>query len=77
MNEITEEKNLDCRRENYLEEFKRENNPDLFFKPNIDHPGRKIVELLKKEDLTYDQAYASLQYAYNLIKYESNFLKLS
>ncbi|MCV2499666.1 hypothetical protein [Melissococcus plutonius] len=32
MNEITEEKNLDCRRENYLEEFKRENNPDLLEK---------------------------------------------
>ncbi|MFV9733532.1 hypothetical protein ACNYMP_07990 [Ligilactobacillus salivarius] len=43
---------------------------------DIDKAGTEIVDLLKEKDLTHEQAYASLQYAYNLIKYESNFLKL-
>lgn len=64
-------------REHYLEQFKRENDKvsDLFG-GNIDKAGTEIVDLLKEKDLTHEQAYASLQYAYNLIKYESNFLKL-
>ncbi|MYZ74372.1 hypothetical protein [Ligilactobacillus salivarius] len=64
-------------REHYLEQFKRENDKvsDLFG-GNIDKVGTEIVDLLKEKDLTHEQAYASLQYAYNLIKYESNFLKL-
>ncbi|WP_339000250.1 hypothetical protein VNN37_00680 [Lactococcus garvieae] len=65
-------------RDHYLKNFQRENMPlDFFGRPNIDEIGIKILDLLKKEDLTHDQAYASLQYVYNLIKYESNFLKLS
>lgn len=64
-------------RQHYLENFKRENDKvsDLFGS-DIDKVGTKIVDLLKEKDLTHEQAYASLQYAYNLIKYESNFLKL-
>lgn len=61
----------------YLKKFKRENPVNDLFSENTVDIGTKIVTLLKKEDLTYDDAYASLQYAYNLIKYESNFLKLS
>lgn len=62
----------------YLKNFQRENMLlDFFGKPKLDEIGLKILDLLKKEDLTYEQAYASLQYVYNLIKYESNFLKLS
>ena len=65
-------------RDRYLKDFKRDNLPlDLFGKPKMDEVGLKILDLLKKEDLTHEQAYASLQYVYNLIKYESNFLKLS
>ena len=64
-------------REYYLKQFKHENDKvsDLFGS-DIDKVGTKIVDLLKEKDLTHEQAYASLQYAYNLIKYESNFLKL-
>lgn len=61
----------------YLKKFKRENPVNDLFSENTVDIGTKIVTLLKKEDLTCDDAYASLQYAYNLIKYESNFLKLS
>lgn len=63
----------------YLQSFQRNNPPfpnqPIEFKDVPTH-GKKIVKLLKKEGITYDEAYASLQYAYNLIKYESNFLKL-
>lgn len=62
----------------YLQQFKRENFPTqqvVEFK-NVPRYGKEIVDLLKKEDITHDEAYASLQYAYNLIKYESNFLNL-
>lgn len=65
-------------RDMYLEKFKRENQPnELFNGTNIESTGKMIVDILKKEDLTHEQAYASLQFAYNLIKYESNFLKLN
>lgn len=64
-------------RDHYLKKFKRENAvTDFFDGIEIDEIGLKILDLLKKEDLTHDQAYASLQYVYNMIKYESNFLKL-
>ena len=64
-------------REHYLQTFKRTNQPDELFGGQVAEAGKQIVELLKKEDLTHDQAYASLQYAYNLIQYQANFLKLS
>lgn len=65
-------------RDRYLKNFKRDNLPlDFFGKTKLNEVGLKILDLLKKEDLTHEQAYASLQYVYNLIKYESNFLKLN
>lgn len=65
-------------RKDYLTKFKRENEPSAFyFQGDVNAVGEKIVELMKKEDLTRDQANDSLQYAYNLIKYQSNFLKLN
>lgn len=67
----------DDARNRYLEKFQRENQVNDVFDEDVENTGTKIVELMKKEDLTHDQAYASLQYAYNLIKYESNFLKLN
>ncbi len=64
-------------REHYLNVFKHNNQPSELFGSEVAEAGKQIVELLKKEDLTHDQAYASLQYAYNLIQYQANFLKLS
>lgn len=75
----SEEDNMNSKetaREYYLEKFKRENPVSNLFGSKSAEVGTKLVEVMKKEDLTYDEAYASLQYAYNLIKYESNFLKL-
>ncbi|MCM6845037.1 hypothetical protein NE293_10320, partial [Latilactobacillus curvatus] len=60
----------------YLKNFERQNSFETY---GIDDDekriGREIVDLMKKEDITYNSAYVCLQYAYNLIKYESNFLK--
>lgn len=66
----------DNAREFYLKQFERENPVSSVFSGATKNTGNKIVELMKKEGLTYDEAYGSLQYAYNKIKYESNFLKL-
>lgn len=38
--------------------------------------GSEILKVIKKEDLTYEEAYASLQYAYDALRYESNFVKV-
>lgn len=63
-------------RQSYLSVFKANNSVDELFNMDIKRIGTKLVSIMKKEDLTHEQAYASLQYAYNLIRYESNFLKL-
>lgn len=68
--------NKENSRQHYLNKFQRENPVSDLFGDKSANVGTKLVEVMKKEDLTYDEAYASLQYAYNLIKYESNFLKL-
>ena len=67
---------LDAGRKEYLKNFNRENQVSDLFGDKSKAVGERIVALMKKEDLTHDVAYASLQYAYNKIKYESNFLKL-
>lgn len=62
----------------YLNNFPEPTNPDMFRNErHIKVSGQKVIEILKKEGLTYEDAYASLQYAYDKIKYESNFLKLN
>lgn len=66
----------ESKRELYLSKFKRENQVSDLFGASAVVVGDEIVDLMKKEDLTHDEAYASLQYAYNKIKYESNFLVL-
>lgn len=68
--------NKDFKKSNYLESFKRANPVKDLFDKKAEQAGNEVVKVLKKEDLTYDQAYASLQYAYNKLKFESNFLKL-
>lgn len=67
-------------REYYLKKFRAENDLTGIFpkaSKEIKKTGKQIVEIIKKEDLTYEEAYASLQYAYNLLKYRSNFVKVS
>lgn len=69
MNTIDEKKNA------YLKKFDRENNLSELGWDDSKRYGEEIVKLLQeKEDLTYEEAYASLQYAYNLLKYNSNFV---
>lgn len=63
-------------KDEYLEKFARQNEVSDLFGKEIVGIGNKIIQLMKKEDITYEQAYASLQYAYNKIKFESNFLKI-
>lgn len=66
------------RKQMYLKNFREANDlVSMEFGESAEEVGKKVVALLKKEDLTYEDAYASLQYAYNLIKLESNFLKLN
>lgn len=67
---------IDLDKSEYLKKFKRENPVmDLFSKKSED-VGKQLVQLIKKEGITYDEAYASLQYAYNKLKFESNFVKI-
>lgn len=62
-----------------LSEFKSNNrlwdsafeNPDF-----IKKLGTEITEVIKKTDLTYTEAYASLQYAYDLLQFESNYVQV-
>lgn len=63
-------------KDEYLKKFTRQNEVSDLFGKEIVGIGNKIIQLMKKEDITYEQAYASLQYAYNKLKFESNFLKI-
>ncbi|WP_318531390.1 hypothetical protein [Limosilactobacillus reuteri] len=63
-------------KDEYLKKFARQNEVSDLFGKEIVGIGNKIIQLMKKEDITYEQAYASLQYAYNKLKFESNFLKI-
>lgn len=62
----------------YLRKYNRKDLPGDLFGDQAISVGKRIVELMRqeKEGITYDQAYASLQYAYDLLEYESNFLKI-
>lgn len=60
----------------YLKQFERQNPVVGIFGEKSKIVGEQLVQVMKKEGITYDQAYASLQYAYNKIRFESNFLKL-
>ncbi|WP_251576050.1 hypothetical protein [Limosilactobacillus agrestimuris] len=60
----------------YLKQFERQNPVIGIFGEKSKIVGEQLVQVMKKEGITYDQAYASLQYAYNKIRFESNFLKL-
>lgn len=63
-------------RHSYLNQFKNEEQLSDFVSQDDLKISKKLVELMKKEGLTHNEAYASLQYAHNLLEYESNFLQL-
>ncbi|WP_129045039.1 hypothetical protein [Companilactobacillus metriopterae] len=65
-------------KDDYLTKFKRVQKIDEFGfdQELISKIGNQIVEIMKKEGITYEDAYACLQYSYNRIKFESNYLKL-
>ncbi|WP_301389235.1 hypothetical protein [Enterococcus entomosocium] len=66
------------KKEEYLKKFQRQQNlNDFGFNEEIAEIGKDIVILLKKRDLTYEEAYASLQFAYNDLKYKSNFISIN
>lgn len=65
------------KKEEYLKKFKMQNNVSEFgFSEEVESAGNSVVDELKKRELTYEEAYASLEWAYNKLRYESNFLKL-
>lgn len=63
-------------KDEYLKKFKRENPVMDLFSEKSEEVGEQLVKSIKKEGITYDEAYASLQYAYNKLKFESNFVKI-
>lgn len=64
------------KKDQYLKKFERSNPVMDLFGESSKILGDQIVSLIKKEDVTYEQAYASLQYAYNKLNFESNFVKV-
>lgn len=60
----------------YLKDFEEKNPVDGLFGTGTKELGDKVISLMKKGDITYEQADACLQYVYNKLKFESNFLKL-
>ncbi|KGL37413.1 hypothetical protein EP56_18115 [Listeriaceae bacterium FSL A5-0209] len=68
---------MESKREVYLTRFKRNQMEceEAFGEVPV-NVGSKLVKLMENEDLTFDEAYASLQFAYEKIKYKSNFLKM-
>ena len=65
------------KKEHYLTKFKRNNDVEKFgFSKEVEESGKAILAELKNRDLTYDDAYASLQWVYNKLQYESNFIKI-
>lgn len=78
MNEAPETMTTEEKKNAYLQKFNRENDPAELGWGDSKKCGEEIVRLLQeKEGLTYEEAYASLQYAYNLLRYNSNFVLLN
>lgn len=65
------------KKEEYLKKYQRQQDLNEFgFNEEIAEIGKEIVILLKNRDLTYEEAYASLQFAYNDLKFQTNFISL-
>lgn len=61
----------------YLQEFKKENDPaEKCFDADVKEISEEVVSIMRKRGLTYEEAYAVLQYSYNKLKFESNFIHL-
>lgn len=60
----------------YLKNFSDIDDINRLNFPEGNEIGDSIVDLLKKKSLTYQEAYMGLQYAYNKLQYETNYLKL-
>lgn len=69
---------LELRRQEYLKKFKKEVHPKegMFEEDKTNVIGEEIVNILKKEELTYVDSYAALEYAYRLLKFNSEFTHL-
>ncbi|MEC3942283.1 hypothetical protein [Enterococcus mundtii] len=65
------------KKEMFLSKYQRQQDLNEYgFKEEIAEIGKEIVILLKNRDLTYEEAYASLQFAYNDLKFQSNFISI-
>ncbi|MES5415533.1 hypothetical protein ABVF54_14240 [Enterococcus mundtii] len=65
------------KKEMFLSKYQRQQDLNEYgFKEEIADIGKEIVILLKNRDLTYEEAYASLQFAYNDLKFQSNFISI-
>lgn len=60
----------------HLRNFRREEEVGNLFGEEVEGIGKSIIDLIKKEGITYEQAYASLQFAYDTLKFESNFVQV-
>ena len=61
----------------YLQEFKKENDPaEKCFDVDVKEISEEVVSIMRKRGLTYEEAYTVLQYSYNKLKFESNFIHL-
>ena len=61
----------------YLQEFKRENDPaEKCFDVDIKNISEEVISIMRKKGMTCEEAYAVLQYSYNKLKFESNFIHL-
>lgn len=59
----------------FLANFPANKYPDNAFRPECPDVALAIIDLIKKEGMTYVDAYASLQLAYDQLQYESNFVQ--
>lgn len=65
------------KKEMFLSKYQRQQDLNEFgFNEEIAEIGKEIVILLKNRELTYEEAYASLQFAYNDLKFQSNFISI-
>ena len=51
-------------------------NAEKCFDVDIKNISEEVISIMRKKGLTYEEAYAVLQYSYNKLKFESNFIHL-
>lgn len=60
----------------FLKDFQDVDDVNRLDFPEGNEIGDLIVSLLKEKNLTYQEVYMGLQYAYNKLHYETNYLEL-